>query len=81
MGTKEDHDLLIRIDERLADIQRDYATRADITAAIQQHKLDDHNGKGHSYPPKAVSKATKERIVYITSIVVATALAVAQALT
>jgi hypothetical protein len=79
MGTKEDHDLLIRIDERLVDIQRDYATKSDITSAINCHKIADHSRK--SLPPASGggSVVTKERVIWTIVSAIAAALAGGQA--
>ena len=69
----KDHDLLIRIDERMTAMSEDYARQGDITTAINEHCIKNHGKK--SVPPDPTLKLpiNKERIVWGVALGVAAA--------
>lgn len=68
----KDHDLLIRIDERMTAMSEDYARQGDITTAITEHCLKSHGKKSIPPTPRKLP-INKERIIWIIAMGIAAA--------
>lgn len=63
----KDHDLLIRIDERMTAMSEDYARQGDITTAITEHCLKSHGKKSIPPGPRKIDWGLVKMIALILS--------------